>query len=167
MGCPHPVAGHAYGSLVQKVLMIVTRLRITAAILFSLSCALAAASCAQSPEGALETEANAPAIETNDEGELFGSPDIGIGSSPPPPTIEPPTSSPPIFPGGSESGESDGPEGWFTYNVCVLLERSTSVARSAFCFSQPDCAVRARCRAHVHDSPVSWRNYCYNEFHGE
>jgi hypothetical protein len=36
-------------------------------------------------------------------------------------------------------------------------------ARQAFCASQPESDVRARCRSHVFDKPVEWANWCYNE----
>jgi hypothetical protein len=144
--------------------MRVMHIRITAAILVSLSCTIGAASCAQSPGSASEMEPYAPTIETKDEGDPFGDPsnDIGIGSSPPPPIL-----APPISLAGGDPGESAEPEGWFTYNLCCLLKSGPRLAREAFCRSQADCEIRRACFSHTHDSPVQWQNWCYDAFRNE
>ena len=59
--------------------------------------------------------------------------------------------------------EDAEPDGWFTYNLCVLLKGGPTAARVAFCGSQPESDVRRRCYSHLNDSPVSWTNWCYNE----
>ena len=59
------------------------------------------------------------------------------------------------------------PEGRFTYTVCVLVRSGSKTARVAFCVSQPERDVRARCYAHLNDTPVSWANWCYEEFFDE
>jgi hypothetical protein len=114
----------------------------------------------------------APMFEPEDDGDFGGDPDVGagIGSGPSvtePSVIEPWVTEPPSMNVGSEPGDSARPQGWFTYHVCVALKQSCSDVRSAFCVSQPDGAVRGRCRSHVYDSSVSWQNYCYNEFNAE
>jgi len=149
--------------------------RITAAVLVSLSCALGAASCVQSAEPASETDAtgaHAPTFETKDESSPFGDPgyDPGIGSSSPsPPSEQQPSSSVPSEPssGGIDPGQSGQPAGWFTYNLCCLMQNSPELARNAFCRSQPDWQVRAACFRHTRDKPVEWQNWCYNTFRNE
>jgi hypothetical protein len=132
----------------------------------AVSCALLTASCVQGPAEVSETYGEGPAaIETKDDGDPFGGdPDLGagIGSEPPASTVG---SGPPSTSAGSSTGGSAAePEGRFAYKVCVLLEGSSELVRVAFCNSQPDRLVRGRCFCHLKDSPVSWQNWCYNEF---
>ena len=153
---------------------------IAAAVVVSISCALVNVSCVQSgtatPEAA-SAGGGAPALETKDDGDPFGSdPGLGGGIGSERPVIHVGTdpsstdvgSGPPSTSAQSGSGGSAAqPEGRFTYNVCALLKNACANVRSAFCISQPDPAVRAKCRSHLFDSPVSWQNYCYNEFYDE
>ncbi len=115
--------------------------------------------------GATPATDGAPPISVQDDGDPGGDPDVGAGIG-----NEPPISDAPVSTLQPEDGPGDSaaqPEGWFTYNVCVLLKNARKAARVAFCNSQPESDVRARCFSHVYDSPVSWANWCYNEFRNE
>lgn len=125
-------------------------------MLVSLSLAFCAASCVQSTGAISEVGPAAcdePAfMEMRDESDVDGDLDLDISSE---------------LPGGSGASELDGfceAGDGFTYRLCVLLKGGPMPARLAFCVSQPRPDVRGRCRSHVFDSPVSWANWCYNEF---
>jgi hypothetical protein len=118
--------------------MSAVRVRITAAIMSALACALGGASCVQGTEPASETEACAPASETKDDGDPFGEPED---------------------PGGGESAGDTA-----RLAVCVALGPASAKARAVFCDTLCDRGAYARCRSHLFHSRTEWTNWCYFEF---
>jgi hypothetical protein len=122
---------------------------IAATFLASLSCALLTVSCVQS-KTPTETDGTAQ----------FRVPDDGCA----PPEDVAPTSATSLDEQATETSEFLESESTFRYSLCVLLKCATPQVRAAFCVSQPESDVRARCYAHRYDNAVGWANWCYAEF---
>lgn len=118
--------------------------RIVAIALASLACVLCAASCVQGPEatsGVGSAPDEEPAfIETKEEGDIGGDPDLGIGS-------------------GLWEAAAD-PQ---LLAICLALAPASVPAKEAFCRSLPDGDARRRCWKYRWNR-AEWIGWCYAEF---
>lgn len=48
--------------------------------------------------------------------------------------------------------------------LCLMLSLDPGLVKAAFCKSQPEPDVRARCWSKILLGPVAWVNWCHNEF---
>ncbi len=127
--------------------------------------------CASCVQGS--APAPAPSVSGNlhptDDGDPFGGdPDFGAGIGSEPPAGDfgaaPPSGGAADAPGGSSTGEPGTESSFSRLTLCLLLCRTRPEAKEAFCRSQPEPDVRARCFSKTRESCTSWTGWCNNEF---
>src|SRR5689334_1304774 len=119
------------------------------AAMLCLVAGLTGAACIQGPE----TNDAAPtpaAIDENDPSD----------------SERPPTTSEPSEPDDASSADPDtsSKASFSRLALCLLLANANPVVKGAFCRSQPEPGVRARCWARTSQGPIVWANWCYDEF---